>query len=114
MVAAAESAGRVASCGFSYRRSPAVAAIAEQIDSGALGEVLQFNGRYWCDYAADPEAPSSWRYTGPIGSGALADLGSHLIDLAEQLCGPLTSIRGAALPTTIHERRVPLGTALGH
>lgn len=50
------------------------------------------------DYAADPDAPSSWRYTGTLGSGALADLGSHLIDLAEQLCGPITAIRGATLP----------------
>jgi len=38
--------------------------------------------------AADPDAAGSWRYTGAPGSGALADLGSHLIDLAEQLCGP--------------------------
>ena len=114
MVAAAEKSRRVASCGFSYRRSPAVAAVAEQIRTGALGQLLHFNGRYWCDYAADPDAPGSWRYTGPPGSGALADLGSHLIDLAEQLCGPVTSIRGATLPIVIKDRPVPLGSALGH
>jgi predicted dehydrogenase len=114
MVAAAEKSGRVASCGFSYRRSPAVAAIAELIRAGALGQLLHFNGRYWCDYAADPDAPGSWRYTGPPGSGALADLGSHLIDLAEQLCGPITSIQGATLPIVIKDRPVPLGAALGH
>jgi predicted dehydrogenase len=114
MVAAAEKSGRVASCGFSYRRSPAIAAIAELIRAGTLGHVLHFNGRYWCDYAADPDAPGSWRYAGPPGSGALADLGSHLIDLAEQLCGPITSIRGATLPIVIKDRPVPLGAALGH
>jgi predicted dehydrogenase len=114
MVAAAEKSGRVASCGFSYRRSPAVAAIAELIRAGGLGQLLHFNGRYWCDYAANPDAPGSWRYTGPPGSGALADLGSHLIDLAGQLCGPITAIRGATLPIVISERPVPLGAALGH
>jgi len=114
MVAAASKSGLVASCGFSYRRSPAAAAVADLARAGALGELLHFNGRYWCDYAADPDAPSSWRYTGPLGSGALADLGSHLIDLAEQLCGPITSIRGATLPIVIKDRPVPLGAALGH
>jgi predicted dehydrogenase len=114
MLAAAEKSGRVASCGFSYRRSPAIAAIADLIRAGTLGQVLHFNGRYWCDYAADPDAPGSWRYVGPPGSGALADLGSHLIDLAEQLCGPIASVRGATLPTVIKDRPVPLGAALGH
>ena len=61
MVAAAAAAARVASCGFSYRRSPAVAAIGEQIRVGSLGDIVQFNGRYWCDYTADPNAPTNWR-----------------------------------------------------
>ncbi len=114
MVRAAEAAGRIAATGFSYRRSPAISAIREQIAAGSLGDLLHFNGRYWCDYSADPQAPISWRYTGPLGSGALADIGSHLIDTAEQVCGPITSIRGAALPIVITERPKPLGTALGH
>ena len=37
MVKAADASGLVAACGFSYRRSPAVAAISEQIKTGALG-----------------------------------------------------------------------------
>jgi predicted dehydrogenase len=104
----------VAACGFSYRRSPAAAAIGEQIANDALGELLHFNGRYWCDYAASPDEPTSWRYEGPVGSGALADLGSHLIDLSEQLCGPIATIQGASLPIVIKDRPVPLGAALGH
>ena len=114
MVRAAEQAGKVAACGFSFRRNPAISAIREQIRTGALGEVLHFEGRYWCDYGADPDAPMSWRYQGGPGSGALADIGSHLIDTAEQLCGPITAVRGAALPTVIKERPIPLGAALGH
>jgi len=114
MVAAAEQADRVAATGFSYRRSPAVAAVREQIAGGAIGEVLHFNGRYWCDYGADPQAPMSWRYTGGPGSGALCDIGSHIIDLAEFLCGPIADVRGSQLPILITDRPKPLGAAVGH
>src|SRR5690625_5051071 len=114
MVLAAQNSGAVAALGFSYRRSPAVAAIAAEIERGTLGEILQFEGYYWCDYAADPDSPHSWRYSGPLGSGALADLGSHLIDIAEMLCGPIAAISGANLPITIGSRPRPLASALGH
>jgi predicted dehydrogenase len=114
MVAAAARAGRVAATGFSYRRSPAVAAIREQLRAGAIGDVLHFNGRYWCDYGADAQAPMSWRYQGGLGSGALGDIGSHLIDLAEFLCGPITSVAGSQLPILITNRPKPLGAAVGH
>lgn len=114
MAAAAGKSGRVASTGFSYRRSPAVAAIRAQIDNGNFGDVLHFNGRYWCDYAADPQAPMSWRYSGGLGSGALGDIGSHVIDLAEFLCGPIASVQGGQLPILITDRPKPLGAAVGH
>ena len=114
MVKAADASGLVAACGFSYRRSPAISAIGEQIKTGALGEIQHFNGRYWCDYSADPDAPTSWRYEGPLGMGALADLGSHLVDISEQLCGTIVKIDGAVLPILIKDRPVPLGAALGH
>jgi predicted dehydrogenase len=56
----------------------------------------------------------SWRYKGPAGSGALADIGSHLTNLAEWVCGPIASVRGAVLATVVHERALPLGAAVGH
>jgi predicted dehydrogenase len=114
MVAAAEQSGRSAATGFCYRRSPGAKAIADLIAAGALGEIMHLNGRYWCDYAANPAAPTSWRYAGGLGSGALGDLGSHLADLSEQLCGPITAVRGAELPIVIRERPVPLVAAVGH
>ena len=114
MVAAAEPSGREAGVGFVFRRSPAIAAVRDQIASGAIGRPLHFNGHYWCDYGVDPGAPMSWRYKGGPGSGALSDIGSHLIDLAEFVCGPIQSVRGAALPTVIGERALPLGAAVGH
>jgi predicted dehydrogenase len=114
MVAAAKASGREAAIGFVFRRSPAIAAVRDQIAAGAIGRPLHFNGHYWCDYGVDPRAPMSWRYKGGPGSGALSDIGSHLIDLAEFVCGPIQSVRGAALPTVIAQRPLPLGAAVGH
>ena len=46
----------------------------------------------------------AWRYRGPQGSGALGDLGSHIIDVAEFVCGPIRSVRGGAFATIIDKR----------
>jgi predicted dehydrogenase len=114
MVKAAEGTGLVAATGFTFRRSPAVNAVRQQVREGSLGPVQHFNGHYWCDYGHNPDAPMSWRYRGGAGSGALSDIGSHLIDLGEYLCGPVRSVRGAVLSTQVARRPVPLGTAVGH
>ena len=114
MVAAAESSGLQTGVGFTFRRSPAIAAVREQLEQGAIGRPLHFNGHYWCDYGNNPDAPMSWRYKGGPGSGALADIGSHLVDLAEFLCGPIEAVRGAMLPTLITERALPAGAVVGH
>jgi predicted dehydrogenase len=99
--------------GFVYRRQPAVAAIRDLVGS-QLGDVSHFNGRYWCDYARSSETPMAWRYKGGPGTGALADIGSHLIDLAEFVCGRMTSVSGGAFTTKVKERAVPIGTTYGH
>lgn len=114
MVAAAEAHPELVSgVGFVYRRQPAVAAIRDLV-ADELGEVSHFNGRYWCDYARSAETPMAWRYKGGPGTGALADIGSHLIDLAEFVCGPMTSVSGGAFTTKVTERAMPLGTTYGH
>jgi predicted dehydrogenase len=110
----AEKSDRVAATGFTFRRSPAINAIRQQVTEGGLGPAVHFNGHYWCDYGADPDAPMSWRYRGGPGSGALADIGTHLVDVAEFLCGPVSSVRGTVLSTTVPDRPVPLGAAVGH
>ena len=94
----------VTGVGFSYRRHPSVAAIAELVRQGRLGDVTTFSGRYWCGYGVDPTVPMAWRYRGPQGSGALGDLGSHIIDVAEFVCGPIRSVRGGAFATIIDKR----------
>lgn len=110
----AREASSVVRIGLTYRRQPGVAAIRDWIQDGTLGRVLHFSGRYWCDYGCNPMAPMSWRYKGPMGSGALADLGSHLTYLSEFLCGEITTVSGGAFATAIKERPVPLGAVVGH
>ena len=109
MAEAERSAGVVTAVGFTYRRNAAVAKLAQLVAEGHLGEVNHFDGRYWCDYGVDPAAPMAWRYKGPMGSGALGDVGSHLIDTAETICGPLVSVSGAAMTIAIKERPVAKG-----
>lgn len=114
MVAAAEAADTQSGIGFTFRRAPGINAIREQLEAGAIGGVRHFNGHYWCDYAQNPAAPISWRYRGGPGSGALADIGSHMVDLGEYLCGPITEVRGAVFQTFTTERPVPVGAVMGH
>jgi predicted dehydrogenase len=114
MVRCAQDTGRIGAVGYCYRWSPAISGIAEQVRRGALGTPVHFDGRYWLDYSCDPRAPMSWRYRGGPGSGVLADVGSHLVDTAEQLCGPVTAVAGATFATVVTGRPVPLGAVLGH
>lgn len=109
MIRAVDAAGVVARVGFTYRRSPAISAIRDLLRSGRLGRPLYFGGQYLTDYGCDPRAPMSWRYRGGPGSGALADLGSHLTDVAEFLLGPAETVLGATLTTVVADRPVPLG-----
>jgi predicted dehydrogenase len=114
MVDAAAATDRVAVVGFTFRRSPAINAIREQVRSGGLGRVRHIVGNYFTDYGFDPQRPMSWRYLGGPGSGVLADIGSHLVDLAEFLCGPTTGVQGTSMSTLIASRPKPLGVAVGH
>ena len=115
MVDAAAAAGdRVNAVGFTFRRSPALNAIREQVGNGRLGAVRHVVGNYWCDYGYDPGRPMSWRYLGGPGSGVLADIGSHVVDLAEFFCGETTGVQGTTMTTLIKDRPKPLGVAMGH
>lgn len=115
MVEAAASAKTVARIGLTFLRNPAIAAIQKIISSGQLGKVLHFSGKYWADYSSDPMSPISWRYKGGMGTGALADVGSHISYVAEFITGqPFTAVSGARFVTSITERPVPSGAVQGH
>lgn len=112
MVDAANSAKTVARIGLTYLYNPAIAAIRQIIQSGQLGEVLHFSGRYWADYACDPQTPISWRFKGGMGTGALGDIGSHVSYLSEFIIGkPVLNVGGTQFITSIKERPVASGVA---
>ncbi|NQX13236.1 Gfo/Idh/MocA family oxidoreductase [Microbacteriaceae bacterium VKM Ac-2855] len=113
MAEAERAASGIGRIGFTYRRNPGVAYIRDLIRGGTLGRMRHFSGRYWTDYAADPRIPISWRFAGGPGSGALADVGSHLSYIAEFLAGDVESVSGGRLSTVIAERPKPLGAISG-
>ena len=80
-------------CAFNYRFVPAVRLAREMLETGDLGEIYHFRGRYlqeWGDI--DDEV---WRFDKSLaGSGALGDLGAHVIDLARYLVGDVESVSG--------------------
>jgi predicted dehydrogenase len=114
MTDAAESADSIARVGFTFRRTPGIAYLRDLVRGGTLGRVLHFSGRYWTDYGSSPSAPMSWRYQGDPGTGALADVGSHLSYVAEFLCGELQEVSGGRFGTVIPTRPRPLGAVMGH
>lgn len=104
---------QVFATGFTFRRNAGVAMLAQLAGGGALGEVAHLDAHYWCDYGADPSTPMAWRYRGEMGSGALGDIGSHLVDSAELVAGPIVEVSGAQLATIISERPVLEGAVAG-
>lgn len=108
MVAAAEAAaahGVRAMVGFTYRRVPAVALARQLVADGRLGDVRHVRAQYLQDWIADPEAPMSWRLDREkAGSGALGDIGAHIIDLAQHITGDAIAEVSAQLETFVKER----------
>lgn len=65
------------------------------IDEGKLGRILSFEGKYLHNSATDINRPAGWKQDSTVcGGGVLFDLGSHVIDLLEFLCGPMLEVSG--------------------
>ena len=108
MTAAAEAAaerGVRAMVGFTYRRVPAVALARQLVQEGRIGQVRHVRAQYLQDWLADPQAPMSWRLDKQkAGSGALGEIGAHVVDMAQFVTGEsLTGVSGL-LETFVHER----------
>jgi predicted dehydrogenase len=83
-------------CAFNYRFVPAVRLAREMLETGELGEIYHFRGRYLQEWITDPKFPKVWRLDRKVaGSGALGDLGAHVIDLARYLVGEISAVMGA-------------------
>ena len=91
-------------CAFNYRFVPAVRLAREMIEAGDLGEIYHFRSRYLQEWIANPSFEHVWRMDKETaGSGALGDLGAHVIDLARFLVGEIASVSGLTR-TFIEER----------
>ena len=101
----AERAGVHHLCGFNYRFVPAVRLARNLLEAGELGEVVHFRGRYLQSWGWDAD-PARWRFDpAQAGTGALGDLGSHLIDLGRYLVGEIASV-SALVRTFVPGREV--------
>lgn len=109
MLEAVEKTGVVHMVAHNYRFVPAIRLAYDLIRSGQLGEIYHFRAVYLQEWIMDPNFPFVWRLDKNVsGSGALGDLGSHIIDLARFLVGEPRKVSALA-KTFIKQRPVPGG-----
>ena len=88
-----DATGVKAMVAFNYRFVPAVRLARMIIESGELGEIFHFRGSYLQEWIIDADFPMVWRLDKDVaGSGALGDLGAHVIDLARYLVGEINAV----------------------
>ncbi|WP_211275257.1 Gfo/Idh/MocA family protein [Actinoplanes rectilineatus] len=103
--ARAAAVGVRAMCGFNYRRVPAVALMRRLIADGRLGEIRHVRAVYLQDWITDPQFPLVWRLQKDrAGSGALGDIGAHIIDLTQYVTGRRITGVSALTETFVKER----------
>ncbi|MEO3751331.1 Gfo/Idh/MocA family oxidoreductase [Streptomyces sp. B6B3] len=111
MAEAAEKAARSgvrAMVGFTYRRVPAIVLARKLVAEGRLGQLRHVRAQYLQDWLSDPETPLSWRLDKQkAGSGALGDIGAHIVDLTQYVTGEKITGVSAMLETFVKERPQP-------
>lgn len=102
---AAAKRGVFSMCGFSYRRTPALALARRFVQQGRLGTVRQVRAQYLQDWLSDENAPMTWRLDkSKSGSGSLGDIGAHIIDAAQWITGQNITGVSALLETFVQQR----------
>jgi predicted dehydrogenase len=117
MSAAADAAfpsGARAMVGFNYRRVPALALARRLVEQGRIGTLRHVRAVYLQDWLVDPDSPLTWRMQAEqAGSGALGDLGAHIVDLARFLTGDEIAGVSAVSATFVEERPLLDGEGAG-
>jgi predicted dehydrogenase len=103
---AARHAGVLTFVGYNYRWAPLVQYAKKLIEAGSLGRLTHYRSRFFACYASNPYGVLSWRFQKEHGLGILSDLGSHAIDLAHLLVGPIRKV-AANRETFIRQRPLP-------
>ena len=94
--------------GFNYRRLPALALMLEMAREGRIGDVHLWRATWLSDEFLDPTIPFDWRFDRALGGTTIADLGTHLIDLARSAVGEVETVV-AQSKTFVGERANPVG-----
>jgi predicted dehydrogenase len=110
--AMAHPSGARAMCGFNYRRVPAVSLMRDMVAAGRLGEIRHVRAAYLQDWIVDPNFPLVWRLRkDKAGSGALGDIGAHIVDLTQFVTGQRITGVSATTETFIRTRPVADGSS---
>ncbi len=98
MLDAVNKAGVKHMVAFNYRFVPAIRQARLLIESGALGRIYHFRAMYLQEWIMPHyNTPMIWRLDKKVaGSGALGDLGAHIIDLAHYLVGGIKGVSAMA------------------
>jgi predicted dehydrogenase len=114
MLDAVKKAGVKHMVAFNYRFVPAIRQARDLIASGALGQIYHFRASYLQEWIMPHYGTDKiWRLDKSVaGSGALGDLGAHIIDLGHYLIGDMKSV-SALTKTFIQERPLTDGTGTG-
>lgn len=95
MLEAVRQAGVKHMTNFNFRRLPAVTLAKELIDEGRVGKVYQWRASVLSDWLVPEDFPLVWRLQKDrAGSGALGDIGAHIIDFAHYLVGNISAVNG--------------------
>jgi predicted dehydrogenase len=110
MAAAAERAaqhGVRSMVGFTYRRTPAIGLARQLVEEGRIGEIRHVRAQYLQDWLTDPLSPMTWRLEkDKAGSGALGDIGAHVVDLTQYITGDRIVTVNGLLETFVEQRPV--------
>jgi predicted dehydrogenase len=108
----AATAGVRSMVGFTYRRVPAIGLARRLVAEGRLGTLHHVRAQYLQDWIVDPEAPLTWRLQKErAGSGALGDVGAHILDLAQFVTGDTVRAVSGRVRTFVEERPLPARSA---
>lgn len=90
--------GKVAMIGLCYRDYPGLRFLKKLVDDGTLGRVFFARQEQGGGRIADPNVKLEWRMQKDLsGPGALADFGSHMMDICDHIlrptCGRIVQIQ---------------------